>query len=50
MSWAANEEIQIFREYLRINTAHPNVNYGKWRYIKQYNTSQSARIQKTYHL
>lgn len=26
--WADNEEIQIFREYLRIPTVHPDVNYG----------------------
>lgn len=24
-----NEEIEIFREYLRINTAQPNPNYGQ---------------------
>lgn len=27
--WEENEEIRIFREYLRIPTVHPNVNYGK---------------------
>lgn len=27
--WNNNEEIEIFREYLRIPTVHPNVNYGK---------------------
>lgn len=26
--WENNEEIQIFREYLRIESVHPNVNYG----------------------
>lgn len=26
--WESNEEIQLFREYLRIPTVHPNVNYG----------------------
>lgn len=28
--WENNEEIQIFREYLRIPTVHPNVNYGEF--------------------
>lgn len=27
--WENNEEIQIFREYLRIPSVHPNVDYGK---------------------
>ena len=27
--WENNKEIQLFREYLRIPTVHPNVNYGK---------------------
>lgn len=27
--WECNQEIQRFREYLRIPTVHPNVNYGK---------------------
>lgn len=27
--WESNGEIQIFREYLRIPTVQPNVNYGK---------------------
>lgn len=26
--WENNEEIQIFREYLRIPTVHPNIDYG----------------------
>lgn len=29
MSWENNEEIQIFREYLRIPTVHPDVDYSK---------------------
>lgn len=29
--WESNEEIQIFREYLRIPSVHPDVNYGKFR-------------------
>lgn len=28
-NWTNNEEIEIFREYLRIPTVHPNVNYSK---------------------
>lgn len=27
--WENNEEIKIFREYLRIPSVHPNVDYGK---------------------
>lgn len=27
--WESNEEIQIFREYLRIPTVHPNVDYSE---------------------
>lgn len=27
--WENNEEIQIFREYLRIPTVHPDINYSK---------------------
>lgn len=28
-SWELNEEIQIFREYLRIPSVHPSINYGR---------------------
>lgn len=27
--WYGNEEIRILREYLRIQTVHPNINYGR---------------------
>lgn len=27
-NWEDNEEIQLFREYLRIPTVQPHVNYG----------------------
>lgn len=27
-AWENNEEIKLFREYLKIPTVHPNVNYG----------------------
>lgn len=27
--WENNEEIKIFREYLRIPSVHPDVDYGK---------------------
>lgn len=27
--WEENEEIQIFREYLRIESVHPDVDYRK---------------------
>lgn len=33
-SWEMNEEIQIFREYLRFPTVHPNINYRKSLEIK----------------
>lgn len=26
--WSDNEEIQIFRDYLRIPTVHPNIDYS----------------------
>lgn len=28
-AWEDNEEIKIFREYLRIPSVHPNVDYGE---------------------
>lgn len=28
-NWGENREIQIFQEYLRIRTDHPEVDYGK---------------------
>lgn len=28
-NWKNNEEINIFREYLRIPSVHPNVDYGE---------------------
>lgn len=28
IQWENNEEIKIFREYLRIKTVHPNVDYS----------------------
>lgn len=28
-NWENNEEIQIFREYLKIPSVHPNIDYGK---------------------
>lgn len=27
--WGGNKEIRIFREYLRIRTDHPNIDYSK---------------------
>jgi len=27
--WEKNEEIQIFQEYLRIPSVHPNIDYSK---------------------
>lgn len=27
--WYGNEEIRIFREYLRIPTVHPDIDYGR---------------------
>lgn len=29
LKWRGNEEIKIFREYLRIATVHPDINYSK---------------------
>lgn len=31
--WDDNEEIQIFREYLRIPSVHPDIDYGKLCFI-----------------
>jgi len=28
--WENNEEIKIFRDYLRIKTEHPNIDYSKF--------------------
>jgi hypothetical protein len=28
-TWENDEEIQIFREYLRFDTVHPDINYRK---------------------
>lgn len=28
-TWSTNEDINAFREYLRIPSVHPNVDYGK---------------------
>ena len=28
--WENNKDIQIFRDYLKIPSVHPNVNYSKW--------------------
>lgn len=30
-NWETNEEIQYFREYLRIPSVHPKPDYSKWR-------------------
>jgi aminoacylase len=27
--WENNEEIKIFREYLKIPSVHPNIDYGE---------------------
>lgn len=27
--WHGNEEIRIYREYLRIPSVHPNIDYGE---------------------
>lgn len=35
-NWEKNEEIQMLREYLRIPSVHPNIDYGsifKWNLI-----------------
>lgn len=28
-AWESNEEIQIFREYLRIASVHPDIDYSE---------------------
>lgn len=32
-AWENNEEIKIFREYLRIPSVHPNIDYGKFLFL-----------------
>lgn len=29
-NWENNEEIKIFREYLKIPSVHPNIDYGNY--------------------
>lgn len=46
-AWENNEEIKLFREYLRIPSVHPNIDYGKdikicW--TDQLNFSRDKRI------
>jgi hypothetical protein len=33
--WEENEEIQLFREYLRIPSVHPEIDYGAYIHVKQ---------------
>lgn len=35
-AWENNEEIKIFREYLRIPSVHPNIDYGNFHNFKKY--------------
>lgn len=46
-SWELNEEIQIFREYLRIPTVHPNIDYRRSIALKSLNGSSSGLYAKT---
>lgn len=41
-SWEMNEEIQIFREYLRFPTVHPNINYRRSFALKFRSSSSST--------
>lgn len=34
VEWENNDDIKIFREYLKIPSVHPNVNYGKTMLLK----------------
>lgn len=34
--WENNEEIKIFREYLRIPSVHPNIDYGNFLNFEKY--------------
>jgi len=44
--WENNEEIKIFREYLRIPTVHPNVDYSEfqWACISLWGCDKSTLI------
>lgn len=46
--WANNEELEIFREYLRIPSVHPNIDYGKNSHWK--NTMSSSANAENYEL
>lgn len=38
-AWENNEEIKIFREYLRIPSVHPNIDYSKLKLLLFFNLS-----------
>lgn len=42
--WENNEEIEIFREYLRIPSVQPNVNYGTFENPRYYNPGILSKL------
>lgn len=42
--WEHNGEIQILREYLRIPTPHPDIDYSKQDLLKNYKNAMNYKI------
>lgn len=48
-TWENNEEIEIFREYVRIKSVHPDIDYGKKllkKYLKLFNDFYFFKINR----
>lgn len=43
-NWEMDEEIQIFREYLRIPSVHPDINYGEKVFAKFRKSQNSSEL------
>lgn len=48
-SWDSNEEIQIFREYLRIPSVQPDIDYGITFFFPSNIDALPLRMQKQFH-
>lgn len=42
--WENNQEIQIFRQYLRIPTVHPDIDYSMCKIIIQFTIISSIKF------
>lgn len=47
--WENNEEIKIFREYLRIPSVHPNIDYSKLLILLTFSGCVHIAIEKRNH-